>query len=608
MPDWDSTLMELRAEFVREARRKLDDIGGLLAELRRDPADRGVLQAAMRRFHGFAGSGTTYGFPQVTALGKKAEEECATLLQAASAPSLLDLERWGGIVSQLRGALAVEEPPREPSASEAAEAPRCGPDILIVDDDAQLVELLSKLMRDEGLSVRGVTTRGAAIQAIAERMPDGMIVDIRLPDGSGYDVVKHVRSLPQGETPAVLILSMLTGFLDKVEAIHCGADGYFEKPVDWDALMRRLLHLLRKASPESPRVLSVEDDPLQAAFLRKVLESAGYEFRLCEDPKRFESELISFRPDLVLMDIVLPGMSGYDLVRYVRQDERHATLPVLFLTTEGQVDAQIRTARAGGDDHLMKPISPSLLLTAVAARIERSRFLKSLLERDGLTRLLTHTAFVERAQQAVSRKGTRPTRPHSGRGRASVPGDTGGEGPLEGGHVVPGVAHEGDLRPARAQHAHHLSSRHAGPAAFAAQLPRHHVQREVAGGPRVVHVGHLRYVGQGAVAGPDQVQPRGRSGDQRQLRALRLEPPRHRLGVAAPDLGGQRLLAEAVPVVEGQLPGHEGRGAADPQREEHGGGQGQQEAKRAPSAQSPPQAAFEPGPRLHRRQRLQSGP
>jgi diguanylate cyclase (GGDEF)-like protein len=237
-----------------------------------------------------------------------------------------------------------------------------------------------------------------------------MIVDIRLPDGSGYDVVKHVRSLPQGETPAVLILSMLTGFLDKVEAIHCGADGYFEKPVDWDALMRRLLHLLPKADPESPRVLSVEDDPLQAAFLRKLLESAGYEFRLCEDPKRFESELISFRPDLVLMDIVLPGMSGYDLVRYVRQDERHATLPVLFLTTEGQVDAQIRTARAGGDDHLMKPISPSLLLTAVAARIERSRFLKSLLERDGLTRLLTHTAFVERAQRVVSRKGRTPER------------------------------------------------------------------------------------------------------------------------------------------------------------------------------------------------------
>ena len=74
------------------------------------------------------------------------------------------------------------------------------------------------------------------------------------------------------------------------------------------------------------------------------------------------------------MDILLPGISGYDLVRYLRQDERHATLPVLFLTTEGQLQSRIERARVGGDDHLVKPVvPPALLLSAVAARIERAR-------------------------------------------------------------------------------------------------------------------------------------------------------------------------------------------------------------------------------------------
>jgi diguanylate cyclase (GGDEF)-like protein len=103
-------------------------------------------------------------------------------------------------------------------------------------------------------------------------------------------------------------------------------------------------------------------------------------------------------------------VTGYDLVRYLRQDERYATLPVLFLTTEREVHARIETARAGGDDHLVKPVSPGLLLSTVAARVERARFVKSLLDRDGLTRLLTHTAFLERARSAVSLKSRNPGR------------------------------------------------------------------------------------------------------------------------------------------------------------------------------------------------------
>jgi len=184
--------------------------------------------------------------------------------------------------------------------------------------------------------------------------------------------------------------------------MHCGADGFFEKPVDWEALMRRLLHLLDRNRSESGRVLAVEDDPQQAAFVRAVLGSAGYEVQVCDDPKHFEMDLGSFRPDIVLMDVVLPGLSGYDLARYLRQQERHATLPILFLTTEGQIDARIEGARAGGDDYLVKPTPPALLLTAVTARVERARFVRSLLGRDGLTRLLNHTTFLERAAAVLA--------------------------------------------------------------------------------------------------------------------------------------------------------------------------------------------------------------
>ena len=165
--------------------------------------------------------------------------------------------------------------------------------------------------------------------------------------------------------------------MDKVEAIHGGADGYFEKPVDWKALMRRLSTSWTPASP-TPRASSrVEDDPQQASYLKSILESGGYEVAVCADPKGFEAALGEFRPDLVLMDILLPEISGYDLVRYLRQDERNAALPVLFLTTESQMQSRFRSAQVGGDDHLTKPIVPPVLLSVVASRLERARFLRA---------------------------------------------------------------------------------------------------------------------------------------------------------------------------------------------------------------------------------------
>lgn len=158
----------------------------------------------------------------------------------------------------------------------------------------------------------------------------------------------------------------------------------------------------REAAATAPRILSVEDDPDYAAYLRALLTEAGYLVQICSDPSRFEQDLAAFRPDLILLDIMLPGVSGYDLGRFLRQHDAHATLPVLFLTSEQQVDARVASVEAGGDDYLLKTDPPALILATVAARVERARILKNLVERDGLTQLLTHTAILSRVADVIA--------------------------------------------------------------------------------------------------------------------------------------------------------------------------------------------------------------
>ncbi len=413
MQSWKETFGELKEKYLRRSTERLAEILEILDGLFSNPGDEELVRRLSKNFHWLAGSGSMYGFQQVSQLGAEGEQYCETILRGNISENPVDVNKLKTIISELssifsRGDGDGDAPPVTSNLDSSAPSfiPETSgkPAILIIDEDQSNLSTLSSLVEENGMVARTSRNIAQAITELMRGMPDGLFVEIPLPDGDAYELIEKVRAMPQGEEPAIIIVSKQTGFLDKVRSIHCGADAHFEKPVDLKAMLRRLRYLLDKKRQDPPRILSVEDDPDQAAFIRAFLESAGYQVRTCTDPKHFDSYMSQFQPDLVLLDVMLPGMTGYELARYIRQDERHATLPVLFLTTQGQLDARIESARAGGDDHLVKPVPPALLLNSVSSRLERSRFLKTLLHKDGLTNLLNHTSFMEQGQAAVAQQ------------------------------------------------------------------------------------------------------------------------------------------------------------------------------------------------------------
>ena len=245
----------------------------------------------MRFFHSLAGVGTSFGFPQVTALAKEGELECLALIHDKAAPTTTEIENWTSLIGGLAHELSHHPASSTTSAAPAPAPPAAAaagarlPEILLVSSDADVAGTMAPLLSQEGLSPRTITTREGAAEALGKSLPDALIVDAVLGDGSGYDVIDRLRGLAGGEGVAVLVLGPSGAFLDKVEAIHGGADGYFEKPVDWKALMRRLQHLLEASDTHAARILSVEDDPEQAAYLKAILESGGYEVARLRGPQ-----------------------------------------------------------------------------------------------------------------------------------------------------------------------------------------------------------------------------------------------------------------------------------------------------------------------------------
>lgn len=406
MASWQETFSELKSQYVQRSTDRLAQIIELVTKLISNPMNKDLVQQLSRHFHWLAGSGSMYGFQKVSAMGLEGERICDGITAQAGPASPVDLEKLKVLLQELSVQFTGgEDAPETTNLGKVRSINNSGrQEVLVIDEDQKDLASLRKQVEEHGFSFRSARSFATTIVELEKRMPEGLILEIPLPDGDAYELVERVRAMPGGDEMAIVIVSKQTGFLDKVRSIHCGADAHFEKPVDVKAMFRRLRYLLDKRYQETPRILSVEDDPDQAAFIRAFLESAGYQVRTCTDPKNFESYMSAFQPDLVLLDVMLPGMTGYELARYIRQDERHATLPVLFLTTQGQIDARIESARAGGDDHLVKPVPPALLLSSVSSRLERARFLKTLLRRDGLTSLLNHTSFMEQAQTVIAQR------------------------------------------------------------------------------------------------------------------------------------------------------------------------------------------------------------
>src|SRR5579864_2335018 len=158
------------------------------------------------------------------------------------------------------------------------------------------------------------------------------------------------------------------------------------------------------------RILVVEDDPAQAGSIRVTLERSGHQVRVCDDPRRFAGEAAAFDPELVLIDLVLPGVTGYELVRSLRQAPGTPAPPVLYLAAEGEMHGRPETAHPGGGDHLVKPTSPAALLAAVAARLEHHRRARQPVASDSVTDAPSAIDLLERARATVADRQRHPRR------------------------------------------------------------------------------------------------------------------------------------------------------------------------------------------------------
>ncbi len=422
MQGWSDKMESQRDNYITRCLERLSPMESHANRFAQSPWDVDNLKQLHEHFHQMAGSAGVYNLNEITGVAESGERLCLNIFESQPDDIIVYWRHFREMIAQLRSILdqargtagpsaAASDGPPPLSSQPATQVfeseltpnmvPNQGPDVIVVSSDQARLSALSQRLDSLGMSVRPCASWTEAKDQIMTKFPQGLLLCVPLKDGNGYDLITGCRSLPGGANVSIVLLSEEPGFLDKIAAIKAGADAFFELPVEVDVIVQKLRFLFERGKPERYRILSVEDDPDQANYIVTTLENAGYNIAWVQDPKKFEEALLTFVPDLVLLDIVMGEINGFELARFVRQNERFAALPILFLTTQNQLEAHIESARAGGDDHLIKPVNPQLLVATIAGKLERYRIFQRLLRNDGLTQILNHSHFMEYAQRSV---------------------------------------------------------------------------------------------------------------------------------------------------------------------------------------------------------------
>ncbi len=151
-----------------------------------------------------------------------------------------------------------------------------GARILVVDDEAQIVRGLRVVLKAAGFSVDAASTKSEALDAVAVRPPDALVLDLVLPDGSGVEVCEDVR---RWSTVPIIVLSAVGDEREKVRALEAGADDYVTKPFGTDELVARIRAVLRRSADATSEPV-VEAGDVRIDRAARVVTKAGAEVHL----------------------------------------------------------------------------------------------------------------------------------------------------------------------------------------------------------------------------------------------------------------------------------------------------------------------------------------
>ena len=408
--DVEDTLLALRSEYARELPMRLEELSSLFQQLKSQPNNLFMRGEARSHAHKLRGTAASYGFPSIGDAAGKIEDAILALRQdfeentqlLSSIDKLLE-EACSGAT---QAAQSVQESPKVSQPVFSAESGPVAPNsatMLVVDDDAAFLDYIEQLGREHEVEIVRASSASEALDKACMTQVDAALIDVELGSrDETFRLAAELRLLPGYDNLPLAFLSGTGHIEKKIDVNNVGECLYLDKTMKADALQYAVHELVAIKQATKPRVLVIDDD---VDFLKRiafVLNYEGLNVRTLDSTMSILDEMQEFMPDILLLDVMMPGVSGFDICRMLRTVPRWRDLPIMFLTAFTDVDSRVACLRCGGDDYLSKPVVNEELLTRLKMRLERARMTKERVDRDNITGLLLRRPFMEQLAGMIS--------------------------------------------------------------------------------------------------------------------------------------------------------------------------------------------------------------
>jgi diguanylate cyclase (GGDEF)-like protein len=378
----------------KEVRSKLSDVWHrcknriseqiLIIEQVSSQLDLTIQQPAAQQAHSLAGSLGTFGFAEGSRLAREIEN---ILAEHPLKPK--SLKKLQGLTTALRQAIDI--PVATPNLAfslpdfTVAEPVRIEPLILLVSNDQGWIEAFAKELPLWNYHLASASTPRAISKICENDAPKIVILDLGCFDSREMGMA--LLSTFQHHNPPIpaIVLTTHNDLTERLEVSRHGGRLLLQKSTPIPQVLEAASQVIQKLSLNQARILVVDDDVNLLDALNTLLKPWGFNIFTLSNPQHLLETLEFVKPDILLLDIEFPDLSGIELCQVVRSDLNWSHLPVVMLTAHNETETIAQAFGAGADDFINKPIIDAELVARILNRLERVKLVRQLLEGDPLT-------------------------------------------------------------------------------------------------------------------------------------------------------------------------------------------------------------------------------
>ena len=402
LKQFQNLFLIVKVKYARSLPAKVEELGRDIHASIDQPEEKEALETVRQVAHKLVGTAGSYGYDKFAMHMRSIEQSAIEISKSEDEDETKSL--WNIIEESLRLGMGEAERIAEEAAELEKQRPAddsrpMGPvfaRVLVVDNDDAFLDVVEHLGRQANVAIIKANNDGAAMNAALMHQLDAAIIDLsHETQEKSFKLATDLRSLPGYDTLPLAFISAMDETRPEVEAAHVGASLHLDKPIDGVALEAAVRHLVAIRQGGRPKIMVVDDDPDFTTKIAFDLRNDNLLVKTVHDPMKLLDALQEFPPDVMLLDVMMPGMNGFEVCQMLRGMPRWRDLPIIFITAEIHIEARVKAFTSGGDDYLPKPVVTEELLARVRVRLEKSRLLKERSDKDTITGLLLRRAFVE---------------------------------------------------------------------------------------------------------------------------------------------------------------------------------------------------------------------